>query len=226
MWTLLFLFSKDSRQMEGLQRAENPTQSIQKFLRRGADGGRGWRYAAFGRSLRRQRHIGSSCDYLELRAPCHARLLARSGAAADGLLWKYGVERQQLDALSQPQQPAPFCPSTGPCATLSLSMLTYCRTSRSLHFPFGAVCSLSGALGTGDLVCQLEATTGPPVHRIAFPLFVATGSALEPFNPRPSSSAPPEGEGAPGSSGPVHSGPYGPRQAATPTSKRYMRGRA
>jgi hypothetical protein len=30
-----------------------------------------------------------------------------------------------------------------PCATLS--MLTYYRTSRSLHFPFGAVCSLSGA---------------------------------------------------------------------------------
>ena len=32
--------------------------------------------------LRRPRHIGSSCDVLELRAPCHARLLARSGAAA------------------------------------------------------------------------------------------------------------------------------------------------
>ncbi len=30
-----------------------------------------------------------------------------------------------------------------PCATLS--MLTYYQTSRSLHFPFGAVCSLSGA---------------------------------------------------------------------------------
>jgi hypothetical protein len=30
-----------------------------------------------------------------------------------------------------------------PCATLS--MLTYYRTSRSSHFPFGAVCSLSGA---------------------------------------------------------------------------------
>jgi len=34
--------------------------------------------------LRRQRHIGSSCDVLELRAPSHARLLARSGAAAFG----------------------------------------------------------------------------------------------------------------------------------------------
>jgi hypothetical protein len=30
--------------------------------------------------LRRPRHIGSSCDALELRAPSHARLLARSGA--------------------------------------------------------------------------------------------------------------------------------------------------
>ena len=81
-----------------------------------------------------------------------------------------------------------------PCATLS--MLTYYRTSRSLHFPFWAVCSLSGA--------QPEIWSvgwNPPVHRIAFRLFVAF-----PFNPRPSSSAPPEGKGAPGSSGPVHSG--------------------
>ena len=34
--------------------------------------------------LRRPQLIGSSCDVLELRAPCHARLLARSGAAAIG----------------------------------------------------------------------------------------------------------------------------------------------
>ena len=34
--------------------------------------------------LRRPRHIGSSCDVLELPAPSHARLLARSGAAAFG----------------------------------------------------------------------------------------------------------------------------------------------
>ncbi len=86
--------------------------------------------------------------------------------------------------------------SSMPCATLS--MLTYYRTSRSLHFPFWAVssCSLSGA--------QPEiwsVSWKPPVHRIAFRLFVAF-----PFNQRPSSSAPPEGEGAPGSSGPVHSG--------------------
>ena len=43
-----------------------------KFRRRAA---RTWR-------LRRQRHIGSSCDSLELPAPCHARL--RIGAAAFG----------------------------------------------------------------------------------------------------------------------------------------------
>ena len=36
----------------------------------------------FVRRLRRQRHIGLSCDSLELLAPHHARLLARSGAAA------------------------------------------------------------------------------------------------------------------------------------------------
>ena len=34
--------------------------------------------------LRRPPNIGSSCDVLELRAPSHARLLARSGAAASG----------------------------------------------------------------------------------------------------------------------------------------------
>ena len=52
-------------------------------------------------------------------------------------------------------------PAELPCATLS--MLTYYRTSRSLHFPFWAVCSLSGA--------QPEiwsVSWKPPVHRIAF----------------------------------------------------------
>ena len=43
--------------------------------------------------LRRPGHIGSSCDALELRAPCHARLLARSGAAAFGRSghWQRGL---------------------------------------------------------------------------------------------------------------------------------------
>ncbi len=45
-----------------------------KFRRRAA---RTW-------CLRRPRHIGSSCDARELPAPCHARLLAHSGAAAFG----------------------------------------------------------------------------------------------------------------------------------------------
>ena len=43
--------------------------------------------------LRRPQLIGSSCDVLELRAPCHARLLARSGAAAFGRSghWQRGL---------------------------------------------------------------------------------------------------------------------------------------
>ena len=78
-----------------------------------------------------------------------------------------------------------------PCATLS--MLTYYRTSRSLHFPFWALCSLSGS--------QPEiwsVSWNPPVHRIACRLFL--------FSSQSTSSAFPkvEGEGAPGSSGPVH----------------------
>jgi hypothetical protein len=40
-------------------------------------------------------------------------------------------------------KPTRFWLESPPCATLS--MLTYCRTSRSLQFPFGAVCSLSGS---------------------------------------------------------------------------------
>ncbi len=89
-------------------------------------------------------------------------------------------------------------------------MLTYYRTSRSLHFPFWAVCSLSGA--------QPEiwsVSWKPPVHRIiAFRLFVAL-----PFNQHPSSSAPPEGEGAPGSSGPVHWGQWQVRGGRSPGFK-------
>jgi hypothetical protein len=40
--------------------------------------------------LRRLRHIGSSCDSLELLALSHARLLARSGAAAFACLFEGG----------------------------------------------------------------------------------------------------------------------------------------
>ncbi len=46
----------------------------EKFVRRAM---RAWR-------LRRQRHIGYSCDYIELLAPHHARMLAPSGSAAFG----------------------------------------------------------------------------------------------------------------------------------------------
>jgi hypothetical protein len=78
-------------------------------------------------------------------------------------------------------------------------MLTYHRTSRSLHFPFRAVCSLSGS--------QPEiwsVSWKPPVHRImiAFRLFVASLQSTS-FVVSPAEG---EGPGAPGSSGPVHSG--------------------
>jgi hypothetical protein len=93
----------------------------------------------------------------------------------------------------------PNVASTTPCATLS--MLTYYRTSRSSHFPFWAVCSLSGS--------QPEiwsVSWKPPVHRIACRSFVV------PLNPTFRRSSQAEGERAPGSSGPVHSGQYGPTQ--------------
>jgi hypothetical protein len=70
----------------------------------------------------------------------------------------------------------------------------------SSHFPFWAVCSLSGS--------QPEiwpVSWNPPVHRIACRLFVV------PLNPTFRRSSQAEGERAPGSSGPVHSGQYGPR---------------
>ena len=54
---------------------------------------------------RRQRHIGSSCDVLELPAPCHARLLARSGAAAGH--WQRGLRpRWRLRRPLAPSAPA------------------------------------------------------------------------------------------------------------------------
>ncbi len=80
----------------GATRAENPTQleSTQRFfgeretqmgegpVGRGPGGGAARPLAAL---LRRPRHIGPSCDSLELPAPSHAaRPLARSGAAAIG----------------------------------------------------------------------------------------------------------------------------------------------
>ncbi len=91
-------------------------------------------------------------------------------------------------------------PST-PCATLS--MLTYYRTSRSLHFPFGAVCSLSGSQPEIWSVSWKRR-----VHRIACRLFVF--SLISTF--RRSSQA--EGEGAPGSSGPAHLGHRRPKVVA------------
>ncbi len=81
-----------------------------------------------------------------------------------------------------------------PCATLS--MLTCYRTSRSSHFPFWAVCSLSGSRPE-----IWSVSWNPPVHRIACRLFVVP--LISTF--RRSSQA--EGEGAPaGSSGPAHLG--------------------
>jgi hypothetical protein len=88
-------------------------------------------------------------------------------------------------------------------------MLTCYRTSRSLHFPFWAVCSLSGAQpGIWSVGWS------PPVHRIAFRLFVAF-----PFNQRPSSSSPAGGRGGPGLLWPGPLGPcaYGPRCLSPPT---------
>ena len=80
--------------MEGLQRAENPTEEYPKVSSETLMGEgvalRGlrprWR-------LRRPQHIGSSCDSLKLRGPSHPRLLARSGAAAFGRSghWQRGL---------------------------------------------------------------------------------------------------------------------------------------
>ena len=93
-----------------------------------------------------------------------------------------------------------------PCATLS--MLTYYRTSRSLHFPFWAVCSLSGA--------QPEIWSvgwNPPVHRIAFRLFVAF-----PFNPTSFVVSPAGGRGGPGLLWPGPLGPIRPKAQAAPAT--------
>ena len=105
---------------------------------------------------------------------------------------------------------ATFQTASDPCATLS--MLTYYRTSRSLHFPFWAVCSLSRWIPTGDLVSQLEPTS----TRIAFRLFVASLQSTSFVVSQA------EGEGAPGPAGPVHlgrTGPTGPRTGRRRTTE-------
>ena len=75
---------------------------------------------------------------------------------------------------------------------------------REAHFPFGAVCSLSGAQPEIWSVGWNPPVVGP-VHRIAFRLFVAASLQSTSFVVSPA-----EGKGAPGSSGPVHSGRSGP----------------
>jgi hypothetical protein len=69
----------------------------EKFVRRTT---RAWR-------LRRHRHIGYSCNYLELLAPHHARLLARSGAAAFGAA-AFGRSTADDAASGPPAPPAPL----------------------------------------------------------------------------------------------------------------------
>ena len=78
--------------------------------------------------LRLPRHIGSSCDVLELRAPsCHARLLARSGAAAFGC----GL-RPQLPLAARPSAAlAPSAPA-GTCIGMRLSRAGQFKLARLL----------------------------------------------------------------------------------------------
>ena len=74
----------------------------EKFVRRAT---RAWR-------LRRQRHIGSSCDALNLLALHHARLLSRSGAAAEGY-GRAGASGAAATFLNASL--SPFC--SKPCAS-------------------------------------------------------------------------------------------------------------
>jgi hypothetical protein len=78
-----------------------------------------------------------------------------------------------------------------PCA--SMSTLTCYRTSRSFHFPFWAVCSLSGTQPDLDFLQSVA-----HVEKDKPSLFVASLQSTS-FVVSPA-----EGEGAPGSSGPVH----------------------
>ena len=76
--------------------------------------------------LRRPRHIGSSCDVLELRAPCHARLLARSGAAA------FGRSGQRRPLAARPSAAlAPSAPA-GTCIGMQLSRAGQSNLARLL----------------------------------------------------------------------------------------------
>ena len=95
-----------------------------------------------------------------------------------------------------------------PCATMST--LTYYRTSRSLNFPFWAVCSLLEPNRRFDL----SVGTWARVQRIACRLFVV------PLNSASLGVSQAEGEGAPGPTGPVHLGcaAWGPARVRRPHS--------
>ena len=82
-YMLKLVFRNPAELLKNFINGEKWKQMETKFRRRAA---RTWR-------VRRPRHIGSPCNTLELPAPCHARLLALSGAAAFGRSghWQRGL---------------------------------------------------------------------------------------------------------------------------------------
>jgi hypothetical protein len=109
--------------------------------------------------------------------------------------------------------------SASPCATMSMPTYHRASESRSLHFPFGAVCSLGFWNPTGDWVCQLEPKGRYSQVASGFRLFVA----LQVLNPASFGVSQltfqAEGEGAAGAPGglacSVHG--HGPLCTAGPT---------
>ncbi len=92
------------------------------------------------RRLRRQRHIGSSCDALNLLALHHARLLSRSGAAAfgrgtaDDAACQCAGPRRRLRRrchFSQHASLSPFC--SKPCTSARLQRCCGLRPHRRLR---------------------------------------------------------------------------------------------
>ena len=142
-----------------------------------------------------------SDDLVNLEQPIHLVNLEQPIHSGALLLSPRSDHFKFACAASKPRfcgsAPLPVRSPSSPCATLS--MLTYYRTSRSLHFPFWARSMFKVPFLDPNRRFGLSVGTHQYIGSLVGCLLFLS---LPTF--RRSSQA--EGEGAPGSSGPVHSG--------------------
>ncbi len=123
------------------------------------------RQARYAWRLRRQRHIGSSCDSLNLLALHHARLLSRSGTAAFGAA---AFGRSTEGRGTADDAACGRAGASGAAATF-LSM-RFCRRSVASHARLLARSGAAACCGTAaaPLAARPPAAPAPPAPLSAF----------------------------------------------------------